>query len=101
MASSKYSSVTLSEIASISAVETPEVAMQKLNALVAFRIYRKASLRCHASHIRLLKAIRSGNRVHEAKEQSRYLSLRDERVRTLEAWLDTPLFHTAKNYGRR
>ena len=95
MSSAKYGSVSFAEIEKISAISSPEVTIQKLNALIAYRRYWKAELRFHASHIRLLKAIRSHNEVHKLKEQSRWEFLRDEKNKLHQAWLDTPLWSTA------
>lgn len=80
----------------LSCVETPAETVQRLNALCARRVYDKALAQENLCHGRIIYAIRTGNRIKRLKEENRYIELKAAKWRALEAWLDTPLWQTAK-----
>lgn len=77
-------------------VETPAETLERLNALSARRAFDKALAMENLCHGRIIYAIRTGNRIKRLKEENRYVELRAAKWRALEAWLDLPLWQTAK-----
>ena len=81
---------------SFASIESPVETVQRLNALAARRSFDKALAMENLCHGRIIYAIRTGNRIKRLKEENRYVELRAAKWRALEAWLDLPLWQTAK-----